>query len=92
MADDERLDKLLHEWYKIKAQVSLLEKREADIKELVTDLMNQQGRRMIQTQNFVVSKRTQKRSGISQRDVPEEIWNRYSKKIEYGVFSLKRLN
>ena len=89
---NERMDKLLGEWFKIKAQKSLLEKRESDIKELVNDIMRNENKKLIQTDNFYVSKISQRRSGISQRDVPEDVWNRYAKKTEFSVFKLKRLN
>lgn len=89
---DEKLDKLLSEWFKLKAQINMFQKREADIKELINDIMREENKRMLQTENYLVSKRNQKRTGVSQKDIPEDVWNRYSKTTEFSVFQLKRLN
>ena len=88
----ERLDRIFSEWVKIKAQKSLLEKREADIKEIINDIMREEGKVVLSTENYHVSKIKQHRTGITKGDVPEDIWTRYSKRSEFDAFRLKRLN
>ena len=88
---DEKLEKLLSEWSKVKHQMSQLEERERSIKELVTDIMKEDKTNILHTENYKVTKKVQKRSHLSQRDVPPDIWDKYSKIIEYPVFYLKRV-
>lgn len=88
---DEKLEKLLAEWSKVKHQISQLEHREQDIKELISDIMKEEKTTSLYTENYKVSKKIQSRSHLSQKDVPRDIWDKYSKKIEYPVFHLKRI-
>lgn len=88
---DEKLEKLLSEWSKAKHQIAKLEAREKDIKQLVSDIMKEDDTSSIYTENYKVTKRNQSRSCISQKDVPEDIWNKYSKKTSFLVFNLKRV-
>ena len=88
---DERLDDLMREWTKVKRNISELEDREKSIKALVTDIMKDEKVDSLYTDNYKVVRKTQKRSTVSQKDLPEELWRKYSKTSEFPVFYLKRL-
>lgn len=88
---DDKLDKLLHEWSKVKHQISQLEQREKDIKNFVMDTMIEQKTNSLHTENYKVYRRLQKKSHISKDMMPDELWSKYSKKIEYPVFYLRRI-
>lgn len=91
------VEDLLKEWSKIKRQRAILEEQEDNIKELVAELMdknsnrNKKGADILESENYYVTRRTQKRSTISQKDVPRDIWDKYSKTSEYKVYTLKRV-
>jgi len=88
---EEKLEDLLREWSKVKRQISELEGREKSIKQLVVDIMKEEGVDSLYTDNYGVVKRIQKRLSVSQRDLPDDIWNRYAKTSEFPVFYLKRV-
>lgn len=88
---DEKLDELMKEWSKVKRQISDLETREKSIKEFISDIMKDEGITFLNTDNYQVTKRLQKRSTVSQKDLPEEIWKKYSKTSEFPVYYLKRV-
>lgn len=87
---DERLEDLMKEWSKVKRNISELEDREKSIKVLVTDIMKDEKVDSLYTDNYKVVRRMQKRSTVSQKDLPEELWRKYSKTSEFPVFYLKR--
>ena len=86
----EELEKLLSEWSKIKQQLSQLETREKKIKQLVEDIMQDDKTNKLDSENYTVTKRIQKRSQVSQKDVPSDIWSKYAKTSEFSVLYLKR--
>lgn len=88
---DEKLEDLMKEWSKVKRQISELEDREKSIKELVTDIMKEEDVNSLYTDNYKVVRKIQKRSTVSQKDLPEDIWKKYSKTSEFPVFYLKRV-
>lgn len=88
---DEKLDELMKEWSKVKRQISDLEIREKSIKEFISDIMKDEGISSLNTDNYQVTRRLQKRSTVSQKDLPEEIWKKYSKTSEFPVYYLKRI-
>lgn len=88
---DEKLDKLLNEWSKIKHQTSQLEQREKKIKELVAEIMNENKSDTIYSENYKVTRRIQNKTHVSQQDVPQEIWEKYAKKSSFPAFYLKRV-
>lgn len=88
---DEKLEDLMKEWSKVKRNISELEDREKSIKELVTDIMKDESVDSLYTDNYKVVRKIQKRSTVSQKDLPEDIWKKYSRLSEFPVFYLKRL-
>ena len=87
---DENLDRLLSEWSKIKKQMNSLEQREVDIKKFISDMMDERKKSTLDTDNYQVKRRLQKKSHIKKDDVPNDIWNKYSVNSEYFVYTLKR--
>jgi predicted phage-related endonuclease len=87
---DDKLEDLMREWSKVKIKISELEDREKSIKTLVTDIMKDEGVDSLYTDNYKVTRRTQRRSTVSQKDLPEEVWRKYSKTSEFSVFYLKK--
>ncbi len=86
----EELEKLLSEWSKIKQQLSQLETKEKKMKQLVEDIMSDEKTNKLDSENYSVTKRIQKRSQVSQKDLPSDLWLKYSKTSEFSVLYLKR--
>jgi len=88
---EEKLDELMKEWSKVKRQASEIEQREKSIKELISDIMKDKDTSVLSTENYQVVRKIQKRSSVSQKDLPPEIWDKYSKLSEFPVYYLKRV-
>lgn len=86
----EKLEELFKEWKSIKKQISNLETREDEIKELIKDLMKEVRSDRLKGLSYVVEQKTQTRSTISKKDVPEDVWDKYSKTSTCKVLYLKR--
>lgn len=88
---DDKLEDLMKEWSKVKRQISELDDREKSIKALVTDIMKDENVSSLYTENYKVERKIQRRSTVSQKDLPEDVWKKYSKTSEFPVFYLKRI-
>ena len=84
------LEKLFKEWSKLKHDLSKMELREKEIKLLVSDIMEEEKTNILTTENYEVKKRTQNRTHLSQRDIPEDIWKKYAKVKEFSALYLKK--
>lgn len=89
--DKERLQRLLAEWSRIKYQMIQLEARKNDIKEIVNDIMTQENENNLTIEDYIITRKLQKRSFISKKDIPTDLWSRYSKTTEFNVFQIKRI-
>lgn len=87
---EEKLEKLLAEWAKLKRQLSALEQREEDIKKFICEVMDDRKKNMLDTENYQVKRRLQKKSHIKKSDVPTDIWSKYSSNSEFFVYTLKK--
>lgn len=88
---DEKLDELMRDWSKVKSKISELEEREKSIKDLITNIMNDNKSDILTTENYNVKRRYMEKSTISKKDVPNDIWEKYSKISKYSAMYLKRL-
>lgn len=88
----DKLEELFKEWKKVKKEISLLESREQEIKDVIKDLMKEVGSDKLKGINYYVEKKRQVRTTISKKDVPEDIWEKYSKDSTCEVLYLKRFD
>lgn len=88
----EKLEELFKEWKSIKKQMSELETRETEIKDLIKDLMREVRSDRLKGLKYVVEQKSQSRTTMSKKDVPEDIWEKYSKTSTCKVLYLKRLD
>ena len=88
---DEKLETLLKEWAYTKKRLTELEETEKKYKDSITKLMNKEDTDSLFSDSYIVKRRIQKRKTISQKDLPQELWEKYAKQIEYPVITLKKL-
>lgn len=86
----EKLEELFKEWKKVKKEISSLESREQEIKDIVKDLMKEVNSNKLKGINHYVEKKSQVRTTISKKDVPLDVWDKYSKDSSCDVLYLKR--
>ena len=85
------LDDILSEWYKLKKNLKQLQEREDQIKKIVRVIMNNERSDKLKSDDYQVSKRTMNKTFLTKHDLPEELWNKYSKKKSIEALYLKRL-
>lgn len=83
------IDTFLKKWDETKMQIKLLENKLEKYKKVVDKIiLNDEG--MIQSSEFVLLKKKQVRRIISKNTVPVQIWDNYSKNIEYSTYYIKK--
>jgi hypothetical protein len=60
-------------------------------KEAVENYMNKKNKNVIETNEFVLTKRYNTRLHLSKNNVPEDIYKKYSTRITYNTYHLKKI-
>jgi hypothetical protein len=84
------LNVILEKWNDAKKNKSFYEKECDKYKESIERYMKKKEKENIIGLNFTVDKRYVTRTQISKQIVPEDVWNKYSKKYTYTVYRLKK--
>jgi hypothetical protein len=94
MSDDAppEIEKILKEWYKVKKQVGKLQEQEEKIKKVMKKYMTDSDSSKVETRDFVVTLRRQKRETIAKANVPRDIWEKYCKESKFEVLTLKKID
>lgn len=88
---DEDLEQLFSQWSKLKKTATELEEKEKQIKKAISNLMDDDETDSLFSDTYTVKRRIQKRRTLSQKDVPEDIWQKYSKEVKFPVYTLKKI-
>lgn len=79
---------LLDNWYKAKQEICVLEQKCEKYKKVADKLMTQTEKNTLKSLSYSLKKIDISKHTISKNDVPNEIWDRYSKKTSYSSFYL----
>ena len=90
MNDD--IENLLDNWYLAKQEICKLEKKIEKYKTIAENLMNKEKNDIISSANYILQKKECNRSTIGKKDLPEDIWDRYSKELFYNAFYISKRN
>ena len=88
MNDD--IENLLNKWYSAKQELSQLEKKIEKYKVLAENLMNKENTDEISSDNYILKRKELNRTTIGKKDLPEDIWDRYSKELFYNAFYISK--
>ena len=88
MNDD--IENLLNKWYSAKQELSQLEKKIEKYKVLAENLMNKENTDEISSDNYILKRKELNRTTIGKKDLPEDIWERYSKELFYNAFYISK--
>jgi hypothetical protein len=89
--DPNYLDDLLYDWRTVKNKISNLNKDEEDLKYKINKILDNEEKDSISSKNFKVSRKTTSKFILGKKDIPEGLWDKYSKKISYSVLYLKKI-
>ena len=91
--NDVDIDELFENWFEIKQQITLLEKKCDKYKKYSEKLLNKLDKNSISSSDYNLKRVNMTRKTLSKKDVPLDIWNKYSKETHvtsYYLHPLKR--
>lgn len=80
------LSKFLQKWIETKNKIAELEKNIEKYKRIANRIMEQQENNTISNDYFTLRRKEMSRTTISKKDVPIEIWNKYSRPCKYKAY------
>jgi hypothetical protein len=90
MVDINDIDELLKNWNDAKIEIASLEKKCDKYKKYCEKIMNKLDKNILTGTNFSVRRVDMERDSISKKDVPKDIWNKYSNRTSFSSFYLKQ--
>ncbi len=90
MSKDRELENLFNKWNEIKQEIKNLEKKEEKIKRIFQDIMLDRNVNVLQTSEWKVTKRSQNIPRLLKKDVPTDIWKRYSTVSSFDALYLSK--
>ena len=88
--DDKDIDILLERWYDTKEKLSELENKLEKYKKYAEKIMNENDLQTLSNSKYTLARRNMSRNILSKDDVPFDVWNRYSRNINYNMFTIKK--
>lgn len=79
---------LLQRWTETKVEIANLEKKIEKFKRLSNRIMDQQQTSTVSSGNYTLRRKQMSRYTISKKDVPVEIWKKYSRPCTYNAYYL----
>jgi hypothetical protein len=79
---------VLDKWYETKKEISELEKKLEKYKKIVDKYFDYNDINSISDNNFVLKRKEIIKNTVSKKDLPTEIWNKYSKESKYNSYYL----
>jgi glycogen debranching enzyme len=86
--EDIDINDLLDNWYKAKQEISILENKCDKYKKVCEKLMDKLEKNSLNSTYYSLKKIDITKSTISKNNVPDDIWDAYSKKTKYSSFYL----
>jgi hypothetical protein len=83
-------NELLSKWYDLKETISKLEIKLDEFKSHANDIMESRKTDTISNEKFVLQKREMTRRNITKNDLPEHIWQQFSKETVCSAFYLTK--
>jgi formiminotetrahydrofolate cyclodeaminase len=82
---------ILQKWADAKAEIAELEKNIEKYKRVVNRIMDQKGNNTITSSKFTLRRKEMSRSTMSKKNVPTEIWNKYSRPCTYKAYYISKI-
>jgi len=86
----QELENLLMKWHSIKQEIKELEKKEEKFKRILSDIMLDRDTDVLKAGEWKVTKRSQNMPKLLKKDVPAEVWNRYSTVTSFDAYYLSK--
>jgi hypothetical protein len=83
---------LLQKWSEAKNEIINLEKKIEKYKRIASSIMDQQGNNTVSSDDYTLRRKEMSRTTISKKNVPQDVWNKYSKLSKYKAYYLSEKN
>lgn len=86
--DQHKLQDAIYKWHQLKQELDEVEAKLESYKEIVKNYMMDNKLETVITDDLIVKKYKCERESVSKKDLPLEIWNKYSKQTHYDTYKL----
>ena len=90
--NETNVDNLLEKWYEAKQQIIDLEGKIDKYKRIAENIMEHKNVETLINDKFVLHKKDINKTTISKKDLPIDIWDKYSKELFYSAFYISKAN
>lgn len=85
------INSLIEKWSDTKKELSVIQAKLDKYKKTIHKIMDFYGKTNISNENNMIVRKNMSRTTITKRDLPEDIWEEYSKTINYSALYLKKI-
>ena len=82
------LKDIIEDWYILKKKLKDIEKKIDSNREIIIDYMERNSIDKVITDNYIIKKKNMEREYIAKKDLPSDVWNRYSRKMNYSSYKI----
>jgi hypothetical protein len=79
---------LLEKWHTAKTDIAELEAQCEKYKRLATKIMRERGQDSLSSKNLTLKRKDLSRSSLAKKDVPPDVWRKFSNSVSYQAFYL----
>lgn len=84
------IEETVKQWFEVKDAMSKLEKKNKIYRTRIEKYMDANGLSQFTADNLRVKRTTQSRQFITRKDIPREVWSKYSKDSVFYVYTLSK--
>jgi len=84
------IEETVKQWFEVKDAMSKLEKKNKIYRTRIEKYMDANGLSQFTADNLRVKRTTQSRQFITRKDIPREVWRKYSKDSVFYVYTLSK--
>jgi len=85
------IEELLKTWMETKEKISELEKKCEKYKKIADKILYETDSNKILSSTYVLQRRIIQRRTLSKDNVPEDIWHKFSREIQYPSYILNKI-
>lgn len=92
MTSEGNVEELLFKWYDAKQQIIELENKIEKYKSIAENIMDHKNTDILISSKLKLQKKDINKTSLSKKDLPIDIWNKYSKEHFYSAFYISKIS
>lgn len=85
----DQIKEKVSEWYKMKEQAAFFDKKADKLRNDIMSYMKDINIDSIVTTDYIVKKKELSRESVTKKDLPEDVWKQYCKRLNYETLTIK---